>query len=264
MSVVMASSVPWDELRAPRGDALEPVHLYLAQSTKEGSYVFIPKSRKLVIDRYTEIVRTLLPSSSHPLYPRFLDLILSTLLPLTSLPSEIDYLSSALWPIYTSSLPPHLEQTSLGRPLPDPETPPPPLVITVKLLTDLKHQLTLPLTAAIEDVLTRQIGRSDFTTAMLAPASDTGRTRRVVPKAPGLEVSMIEKYLLVAGYCASYNPAKSDLRLFGRGTGPEGRRKKGGGTRRAGYGRVRIGKVSLDPRLSWSLDVHSGNGRMRC
>lgn len=36
MSVVMVSSVPWDELRAPRGDALEPVHLYLAQSTKDG------------------------------------------------------------------------------------------------------------------------------------------------------------------------------------------------------------------------------------
>lgn len=196
-------------------------------------------------DEVVEIVRTLISTSTHPLYPRFLDLILSTLLPLTSLPSEIDYLSTALWPIYTSSLPAHLEQISLGRPYPDPSAPPPPLPITVKLLTDLKHQLTLPLTAAIEDVLTRQIGRSDFTNAMLAPATSEGRVRRTVPKAPGLEVSMIEKYLLVAGYCASYNPAKSDLRLFGRGTGPEGRKKKGGGTRRAGYGRVRIGKASL-------------------
>lgn len=61
---------------------------------------------------------------------------------------------------------------------------------------------------------------------------------------------MVAKYLLVAGYCASYNPAKSDLRLFGRGTGPEGRKKKGGGTRRAGYGRVRIGKVSIPPHVS--------------
>lgn len=180
-------------------------------------------------------------------------MILSTLLPLTSLPSEIDFLSTALWPIYTSSLPPHAEQTSLGRPYPDPENPPPPLLITVKLLTDLKHQLTLPLTASIEDLLTRQIGRSEFTDAMLAPALETGRTRRMVPKAPGLEISIIEKYLLVAGYCASYNPAKSDLRLFGRGTGPEGRRKKGGGTRRAGYGRVRVGKVIYRPHLNLAI-----------
>lgn len=67
--------------------------------------------------------------------------------------------------------------------------------------------------------------------------------KRVVPRPPALELSLCAKYLIVAAYCASYNPPKSDLRLFGRGTGPEGKRKKGGGTRRAGYGRVRLGKV---------------------
>jgi origin recognition complex subunit 5 len=191
-----------------------------------------------------EIIKILMnPSSSsshtsHPLYPRFLDLILSTLLPLTSLPSEIEYLSSTLWPIYTSTLPPHSEQHLLRRPYPDRDTIPPPLAITVKLLTDLKHQLSLPLTAAIESVLTRQIGRREFESAM------TSAGGRKVPKVPGMELPMVAKYLLVAGYCASYNPAKSDMRLFGRGTGPDRRTKKGGGTRRAGYGRVRIGKVS--------------------
>jgi len=160
-------------------------------------------------------------------------LILSTLLPLTSSPSEIEYISQTLWPIYTATLPPHYEQHLLNRPYPEPT--PPPLAITVKLLTDLKHQLSLPLTAAIESVLTRQIGRREFGDAMIA--------RKVVPKAPGMEVPLVGKYLLVAGYCASYNPAKSDMRLFGRATGPDRRLKKGGGTRRAGYGRVRIGKV---------------------
>lgn len=182
--------------------------------------------------------------ASHPLYPRFLDLILSALLPLTSLPSEIEYISQTLWPIYTSTLPPHLEQNLLNRPYPDPI--PPPLVITVKLLTDLKHQLSLPLTAAIESVLTRQIGRRAFGEAMIA--------RRTVPKAPGMDVPLVGKYLLVAGYCASYNPAKSDMRLFGRATGPDRKLKKGGGTRRAGYGRVRIGKVhSSICHESWEL-----------
>jgi origin recognition complex subunit 5 len=203
-----------------------------------------------------DIIKTLTsPSSSspasHPLYSRFLDLILSTLLPLTSLPSEIEYLSQTLWPIYTSSLPPHSEQSLLNRPYPDPANIPPPLAITVKLLTDLKHQLSIPLTAAIESVLTRQIGRREFEKAMLPSRAEPGMgmmmggVRRGIPKAPGLELPVVAKYLLVAGYCASYNPAKSDMRLFGRGTGPDRRTKKGGGTRRAGYGRVRIGKVSL-------------------
>lgn len=200
-----------------------------------------------------DIVRSLLPSSPHPLYPRFLDLFLSTLLPLTSVTSEIEYLASALWPIYTSALPPHAEQSLLSppRPFPD-ESTASPLSITVKLLTDLKHQLTIPLAAAVEDVLTRQIGRHEFTSAMLVnPTSGSSPgARRVVPKAPGLELPMVARYLLVAGYCASYNPAKSDLRLFGRGTGPDGSRKKGGGTRRAGYGRVRVGKVSASEQAS--------------
>ena len=61
-----------------------------------------------------------------------------------------------------------------------------------------------------------------------------------------MELPLCAKFLLVAAYCASYNPAKSDVRLFGRGTGPDGKRRRGGAgsTRRAGYGKVRMGKVS--------------------
>ena len=65
-----------------------------------------------------------------------------------------------------------------------------------------------------------------------------------------LDLPLGAKFLLVAGYCASYNPAKSDLRLFGRGTGPDGKRRRGGGTRRAGYGRTRVGKVKRLPLSS--------------
>lgn len=36
ISVVLLSSIPWDEVRPPRGDAPEPIHLYLAAPTREG------------------------------------------------------------------------------------------------------------------------------------------------------------------------------------------------------------------------------------
>ncbi len=195
----------------------------------------------LISDPALDALRSLRPGSDHPLYYRFLDLLVATVSSLipTSLPAELDYLSECLWPIYTSSLPPHLEQNLLSRSYPDPSNPPPPLSITVKLLTDLKHQISLPLAAALENVLPRLTGRSDYTAAMLRA--------RTVPKPPGLDLSTCARYLLVAGYCASYNPAKSDLRLFGRGTGPDGKRRRGGGMRRAGYGRTRIGKVSSLP-----------------
>jgi origin recognition complex subunit 5 len=200
-----------------------------------------------------------MPSTPHPLYPRFLDLIISSLYSISCLPQDIEYISTLLWPIYTATLPPHAEQTFLGRALEDPENPPPPLLVTVKLLTELKHQLSIPLAASIEAVLTRQTGHEQFLKAM-TPATTHNRNgnsdsfdfalaltpnKRVVPRPPTLELPLCAKYLIVAAYCASYNPPKSDLRLFGRGTGPDGKRKRGGGTRRAGYGRVRLGKVSV-------------------
>lgn len=229
------------------------MHLYLRPHSRDGkpaplryliSYEGVVANTVTVI---ADILRTLLPACSHPLYPRFLDLILSTLLPLTSLPSEIEYIASAIWPIYTSSLPAHAEHPDPSKRGEGENEGAAPLSVTVKLLTDLKHQLTLPLTAAVESVLTRQIGRAEFTRAMAE--------RRPVPKAPGLELPTIARFLLVAAYCASYNPAKSDLRLFGRGTGPDGRKKKGGGTRRAGYGRVRIGKVRTLPSSLFHLYI---------
>ena len=172
---------------------------------------------------------------------------MATVTPLipSSLASELDYLAESLWPIYTSSLPAHLEQNLLSRHHPDTQTPPAPLVITVKLLTDLKHQISLPLAAAVENVLPRLSGRAEFTDAMIR--------LRIVPKPPSMELPLCARYLLVAAYCASFNPAKSDIRLFGRGTGPEGKPRRGGGTRRVGYGRTRIGKVSPSSINTYAL-----------
>ncbi|KAK8864440.1 hypothetical protein IAR55_001689 [Kwoniella newhampshirensis] len=221
-TVLLASAAPWDHVRPHRADAPEPLHFYLPPPTRE------------------DILAELLPGSAHPLYPRFLDLLISTVLPLVTSPiSELHYLALSLWPIYTSTLPPHLEMTLLSLQFPDPESPPEPLNITIKLLTDLKHQLSLALAAAIENLIPRQIGGYEFQQAM---TPGPGKAR-ILPKLPSLEMPLAARFLLVGAYCASYNPAKSDVRLFGRAAGVSGKRKKGGGTRRAGYGRTRVGKV---------------------
>lgn len=149
--------------------------------------------------------------------------------------------------------------TLLGKAYPDPLDPPGPLTIDIRLLTSLKHQLSFALAAATESVLPRQSGRAEFTRA-LAPFNHDGTPRlmsaRTVPQLPPLDLPLAAKYLLVSAYCASYNPIKTDVRLFGRGTGPDGRRRKGGAVRRAGYGKARVGKVPqrlLGPK-SFPLD----------
>ncbi|WWC70029.1 uncharacterized protein I206_103973 [Kwoniella pini CBS 10737] len=235
ISVVLCSSVPWDNVRPMRGDAPEPVHIYLPPPTRE------------------EIISILISASPHPLWSRFLDLLLSTTLSLCY-PSieEISYLAEALWPIYTSKLNPHFSMIHLNQSYPDPLNPPKELEINLKLLTDLKYQLSLSLTSSIENLLPRQIGLNEFKKSFL-PSNSTSTFDFVIgnnngigknlPKLPNIELNNIENFLLVASYCASYNPPKSDIKLFGRSSGPIGKRKKGGGFRRAGYGRVRIGKV---------------------
>lgn len=182
----------------------------------------------------------LLPASSHPLYPRFLDLLLSTILPLVTPPiEELHYLSQSLWPLYTSALHPHHEMTHLGLPYPDPVKPPPKLVIDVKLFTTLQHHIALPLASAVESLLPRQIGHLEFKSALRPhPGKE-----RALPRLPERPLPLAARILLIAAYCASYNPSKTDSRLFGRANLAGGKRKKGGGTRRAGYGKVRMGKV---------------------
>ncbi|ADV20319.1 Conserved hypothetical protein [Cryptococcus gattii WM276] len=221
-TVVLASSVPWDYVRPPRADAPEPLHVYLPSLSRH------------------EIKTALLPASSHPLYPRFLDLLLSTILPLVTPPiEELHYLSQSLWPLYTSVLPPHREMTHLGLPYPDPVKPPPKLAIDVKLFTTLQHHIALPLASAVESLLPRQIGHLEFISALRPhPGKE-----RALPRLPERPLPLAARILLIAAYCASYNPSKTDSRLFGRANLAGGKRKKGGGTRRAGYGKVRMGKV---------------------
>lgn len=126
---------------------------------------------------------------------------------------------------------------------------PRPLEITVKLLTDLKFALSLPLTLAIEHLLPRHISPSEFV-HFLTPQSAgpslslAPKPKKGIPKLPEMPIPLVGRFLIVAGYLAGQNPTKSDLRLFGRGLGVDGKRKRGGGTRRAGYGRVKVGKVS--------------------
>ncbi|WVO16167.1 hypothetical protein L204_103837 [Cryptococcus depauperatus] len=248
-TLILASSAPWDHVRPHRANALEPLCVYLPAPTRQ------------------EIYTALLLATSHPLYRHFLDLVLSTILSLVTPPiEELHYLSFSLWPLYTSTLPPHMEMTLLGLSFADPDNPPPPLNITIKLLTDLKHQLQLPLASAIESLLPRFIGHHCFTQSLL-PSSNKAQT---LPKLPGLELPLAAQFLLVAAYCGSYNPANSDVRLFGRGVGADRKKRRGGGTRRAGYGKVRIGKVPqrllgpkalpLDRLLSLFFSLYAEHG----
>jgi origin recognition complex subunit 5 len=74
--------------------------------------------------------------------------------------------------------------------------------------------------------------------ASMDPASRLDESIRALPR--------LARFVLVAAYLASTNPAKSDLRMFGRlEDGSKRRRRKGGGTRKAKAG-SKTGAVKVD------------------
>jgi origin recognition complex subunit 5 len=239
ITVVLASQLPWDEVRPPLGASDEPLHVFLPPLSREG------KAFNTCLGLYSRIITEtfclLRGNNAHPLYPRFLELLLASiynLLP-AALPAELEVIALTLWPIYTASLPTHAEQHLLPHRQAAPDALP--LTITVKLLTDLKVSSAYAMTAAIETLLPQKIGRDEFQKAFMAASSSAPS----LPKAAPVELGLYAKYLLVAGYLASYNPAASDLKMFGRGTeATGGKKRRGGGNRRGGYGKARVGKVS--------------------
>jgi origin recognition complex subunit 5 len=113
----------------------------------------------------------------------------------------------------------------------------------------LRH-FTPTFTTALEQLYPRHTDAKTW--AMQAAAEDTS-----VPPADGTadETALVHalprlhKFIMLATYLASTNPAKSDYRIFGRLTDGKGKKKKGGGTRKtrigskAGVNKVRRRRV---------------------
>lgn len=245
--------------RADLSSLLIPTHTRNASSSNAGAepsnpFLSVPDAQSVI---------------THPLWPHFCNLLLASFAHLAPTAAELSFLAEPLWTLYTAKLPPHAEQHLL-RPVPKlgmgngdghanelNGDAPQPLDITVKLLTDLKYAISPAFASASESLLSGGVGRSTFLASLL-PASSldpsdpdgmgmdnplAGPSKRSLPRAPSVNVPYVAKFLLIAAYLASQNPPRTDLRLFGRGLTADGKRKKGGGTRRAGYGRVKVGKV---------------------
>jgi len=57
----------------------------------------------------------------------------------------------------------------------------------------------------------------------------------------------MSKFILVAAFLASTNPAKTDLRMFGRGLDERKKKRRKGGGPRKGSGKNTVAKVGINP-----------------
>ena len=123
----------------------------------------------------------------------------------------------------------------------------------------LTRLFTPSLTAALEALYPRLTSAAAWARANVPPRDLLSIPPRQLPSLPsaqgqeeGMEKALVRlprmaKFVLLAAFIASTNPAKSDMRMFGRGPDERAkRRRKGGGARKAGAGgKSAAVKVSL-------------------
>jgi origin recognition complex subunit 5 len=170
-----------------------------------------------------------------PLYTHFASVLYSICAPSTLDPFELAYVASACWPAFVQPvLDEHrqrAEEAAAGG-VASPELEMPGEDMRMRLI----RHFTPSVTAALEALYPRMMDAQAWVTSAdiegreSAPHGRPGSTNARETLHAGMEgLPRIAKFILVAAFLASTNPAKSDLRMFGRGLDEKKRRRKGGG-----------------------------------
>lgn len=180
------------------------------------------------------------------LYVHFLDTLYSVCSPFTTDPDDLAYIAAARWPGFVKPIIDSRRQLiedghsedEIGWNVPGEAR----LQLTAAFtqsFTEALNELYPRRSSALEwarsnippeDILSRQQPRSR---SKAAPSTNTA----IDPQASRLLESLprMAKFILVAAFIASTNPAKSDLKMFGRGPDErKKRRRKGGMVRKTG------------------------------
>lgn len=174
-----------------------------------------------------------------PLYVHFLSTLYSICSPFTTDPDELAYIAAAHWPGFVQPL--LDERQSVIAEGYDP----PSFTPTEDARIRLTRLFTPTFTAALEALYPRLTSASAWAQANRPPKDILSYAPLQAPsvaarmpddiKGPGLleSLSRMAKFILLAAFLASTNPAKSDMRMFGRGP-DERKKRRRGGSRRVG------------------------------
>lgn len=210
-----------------------------------------------------------------PLYKHFSTILYSICSPFTHDPHELAYISAARWPGFVQPvLDEHKHKMKLWRDKleADPETQmnsdeneevlkPPTEDVRMRLM----RLFTPSMTVALESLYPRLTNASAWARAnvpepslLTLPLSQSSpskarpspmMTQTKTVAGSGDVLPRMSKFILIAAFLASTNPAKSDLRMFGRGLDERKKKRKGGGPRK-GSGKNNISKVRFNASRS--------------
>jgi hypothetical protein len=293
VTTVFLSAARWADVRPPLGAAPEPFHLSIDAPAKPGSCppsLFSHSHQTRTTDTLAYLAArypttpppptTLTPAHTYaaslaPLHGAFCAALHATLAPFAPAPDALAAVAAARWPGFVLPLL-DAHAASLAAAAGDEDAdgdgegatgdealePAPPAEDTrMRLL-----RLFTPSFAAALDALAAGASDAAGWAAADAAAADTHAVgSALAPSTTGADalraLPRLQRFVLLAAYLASTNPAKADARVLGRladGRG-RGRRRGGGGTgaRRGRGGRGGANKVSV-PGLESRLSFASG------
>ncbi|KAH7889029.1 putative origin recognition complex, subunit 5-like protein [Phlebopus sp. FC_14] len=233
ISVIFVSYIRWEDVRPPLGASPDPYYLDVDPLTKRD-----------VIQRLVAVFRnTTVSRSSHenpdmayhpallPLYEQYVDVLYSTISLYTNDPLELQYIAAARWPGFVQ--PVIDQQAEEGAELELPNT---------EGRLRLFKYFSPTFTAALEALYPRLTNAVDWAADnAYDPSQDGTRNEGDALRAKAratIEVDhlpRVSRFILIAAFLASTNPAKSDMRMFGRGAEErKKRRRKSSSPKKAG------------------------------
>ncbi|KAH9177639.1 putative origin recognition complex, subunit 5-like protein [Lactarius sanguifluus] len=214
---ILISQSPWEELKPLMGAAVDPFHLSVRPPSREDT-------RRILVSRFpTDGDVSAAPHAYHPalaqFYAQYVDALCSICAPFTHDPHELSYVAAAQWPSFVAPVLDAQRDANQFHPIPED--------VRMRLL-----RVFLPsFTAALEALLPRRMHArtwSQTPDVTDGPASDEKGVEMTISS-----LSTLQKYILLAGFLASSNPPRTDMRMFARSRETRSRRRRGGGTRKA-------------------------------
>lgn len=247
---VYISKTEWENIATVPGTLLDPYRITIDPLSKESEFqinatffCLVPSYGLAdIIERIQSIFPTdiepdtisIFNPSLRPLFAHYVEAVCNVCFPFTSEPKELAYIVCARWPGFAS---PILEEWKVND---DGIYAPPSEESRLRLLRLFNPSLS----SAVENLYPRSMDRMEWSALHSLPGGSylsqpqglqLSSSSIITPdgqkKEP--ELSVLAMFVVVASFLASYNPAKTDYRMFGRGVDERARKKKkGGGTRR--------------------------------
>ncbi|KAF9269119.1 hypothetical protein L218DRAFT_420523 [Marasmius fiardii PR-910] len=253
LTVVFISEIRWEEIRPPLGASLDPFYVDVPIPSKETTVQYLCNTflAPYSTSEYSQLEIHAYSSKLELIYRHFISVLYDSCDPFIKDPHEIQYIASARWPGFIKPVLDDFQRkveqaTMIGEP-------PPEFILPSE---DFRMRLTRAFKPsfknAMEALHPRTMNAVDWREAnepkeemlekLLQTQGLASPTRRgyeedsnlmAINKGKenegeaGIEtLPRMSKFILLASFIASNNPAKTDLRMFGRGLDEKKRKRR--------------------------------------